>query len=155
MTGNAWQVIAYLSGLSSEEREKEYELTEKKHKRSLNANNLLWKCLDLIAQSLRTDKFSVYLQMLKRYGRFTYVIVKPEAVESMKAQWRETEVLGDIEVNGKKAVQLICYYGSSTLNTKEFSVLLEGVLSEMSEMGLKLPPSDEVQALLAQWEVKK
>lgn len=121
-------------------------------KRSLDANGLLWHCLGALAADMGVDKWQVYLVMLKRYGKFTYVVVKENAVEAMKAQWRECEVVGEVTVNGKKAVQMLCYFGSSTYNTKEFSVLLNGVISEMKELGLDTPTSAEMQAALDRWE---
>lgn len=130
------------------------DISCKKHsrKRSLNANALLWKCLGDIAVALRSDKWSVYLAMLKRYGSFTYVCVKPNAVDMLKRQWRECEEVGEIDINGQKAIQMLCYYGSSTYDTKQFSVLLDGVISEMKEMGLAVPPTQDMRRSLELWE---
>jgi hypothetical protein len=86
--------------------------------------------------------------MLKRYGKYTYICVKPNMVDSVRSQWRETEVVGDVNINGSEAVQMLCYFGSSTLDTQEFSVLLDGVISEMREMGLETPTSREMQMAL-------
>lgn len=123
-----------------------------RNKRSKNANALLWECLGRIASTLRTDKWSVYLQMLKRYGEYTYVCVRPKAVEMLKRQWRECEEIGTIDINGQVAVQMLCYYGSSTYDTKQFSVLLDGVISEMKEMGLDTPTSEQMKQALDAWE---
>jgi hypothetical protein len=130
------------------------KITKYRKKRSLDANGLLWVCLGQIAEVLRTDKWEVYLQMLKRYGKFTYICVKPNVVDAVKAQWRECEIVGEIEVNGKKAIQMLCYFGSSTYNTQEFSVLLDGVISEMREMGLVTPLSEDMKRALEEWERK-
>ncbi len=121
-------------------------------KRSLDANALLWVCLGRMAESLRADKWDVYLNMLKRYGQYTYICVKPGMVEAVKKQWRECEEVGEIDINGQKAIQMLCYFGSSTYNTKEFSILLDGVISEMKEMGLETPASEDMQRALEQWE---
>ncbi len=123
-----------------------------REKRSLDANGLLWHCLQEIAVALKTDKWSVYLMMLKRYGKFTYVVVKPNVVEAMKSQWRESEVVGEIDINGKKGMQMLCYFGSSTYNTKEFSVLLDGVISEMKEIGLQPPTTQDMRRALEEYE---
>ena len=123
-------------------------------KRSLDANGLLWACLGEMAVATRADKWDIYLMMLKRYGKFTYVCVKPEALEDLKHQWRETEVVGELTINGKKAVQVLCYFGSSTYNTKEFSVLLDGVISEMQDLGLQPPASEDMKRALEMWEAK-
>ena len=123
-----------------------------REKRSLDANALLWSCLGEIATVLRTDKWEVYLQMLKRYGKYTYICVKPNVVDAMKAQWRESEEIGKIDINGKEAVQMLCYFGSSTYDSKEFSALLDGVISEMCEIGLQPPASGDMKRALEQWE---
>ena len=138
-----------VSGLTGDIRLKAVKWREK---RSLNANGLLWKCLDKIAESLNTDKWPIYLMMLKRYGKFSYVLVKPEAVQAMQDSWRESEVIGDIDVNGDNAVQMLCYYGSHTYDTKEFSRLLSGVISEMKEMGIPTPEEEDMDRALKEWE---
>ena len=122
-------------------------------RRSLDANAYLWVLLQKIAEVLRTDKWSVYLQMLKRYGQFTYIVVKPGAVEAVKKQWRECEEIGEIDVNGTKALQMLCYYGSSTYDTKEMSVLIDGVVSECKELGIETLPPAELQRIKEQWGV--
>jgi hypothetical protein len=128
------------------------EIKQHREGRSLNANALLWKCLGEIAGALRTDKWSLYLQMLKRYGEYTYICVPPKAVDMVKKQWRECEELGPISVNGREAVQMLCYYGSSTYDTAQFSRLLDGVIDEMKEMGLNPPTSEDMRRSLEEWE---
>ena len=128
-----------------------------KERRSLNANALLWKCLGDIAKEMTvrgapTDKWDVYLDMLKHYGKYTYICVPPKAVNDMKKQWREVEVIGDIDINGRTATQLLCYFGSSTYDTKEFSVLLDGVIAEMINLGLTPPMPKDLEIALEQWE---
>jgi len=147
MTGNTDELIRWLT---TQDRDSVWDIVLHKEKRSVNANALLWKMLGEIATALRTDKWSVYLTMLKRYGTFTYICVKPKAVEAVKKQWRECEVIGDITINGDPAVQMLCYYGSSTMNTKEFSVLLDGVISEMREIGLETPADRDLQRAIEQ-----
>ncbi len=117
-------------------------------KRSLDANALLWACIGKIAENVKADKWDVYLEMLKRYGQYTYVVVKPNIVDEFRQQWRETQVVGEIDIHGQKGIQMLCYFGSSMYNSKEFSVLLDGVLDEMEGMGLSRPlPSDIRRAL--------
>ncbi len=123
-------------------------------KRSLTANAFLWACIGDIAKSMYPpgDKWEIYLKLLRRYGKYTYIVLRPEAVDRMRAAWRESEVIGDIDVNGEKGVQLLCYYGSSTYDSKEMSVLLDGTVSEMKEMGLTPPPTEEMLMAIKQME---
>lgn len=122
-------------------------------KRSLDANATLWFCLGKIAAALGADKWDIYLEALKRYGKFTHIVVKEQAVAEVRKQWRECEDMGKAWVIGEQGkpvegVQMLCYYGSSTYNTEEFSHLLNGVISEMVEMGLEPPSSLEVREAL-------
>lgn len=150
MTGTAEEIIKWLL---SQDREKVFDLSPHKERRSLNQNALLWECLGQIATALRADKWDVYLQMLKRYGTYTYICVKADAVEAVKKQWREVEEIGRGKLNGQDAVELLCYFGSSTMTGQEFSVLLDGVKSEMKEMGLPTPDR-EIERVLKQLEDK-
>lgn len=136
------------------ENDTDLDIKAEKHrkKRSRNANALLWECLGRIAAVLRTDKWDVYLKMLRRYGEYTYICVKPKAVEMLKRQWRECESIGEININGMPAVQMLCYYGSSTYDTRQFAVLLDGVISEMKELGLETPEEETLRLSLEQWE---
>ena len=141
----------------------EVDVKEYRPHRSKDANALLWACLSDIERalndgcrqtSIRESTWEIYLRMLRRYGKYTYILVKPEAVESVKKQWREAEVYREQESNGQPVVQMICYYGSSTYNSAEMSHLLDGVISEMEEMGLQRPTSAEMKRVMEEWEKK-
>ena len=127
------------------------ECKEYRKKRSLDANGMLWAICTQIANAIKSSKDEVYLTMLERYGVFTHVIVKPEAVERIKQEWRTCRVLGEVTVNGKTGVQIQCYYGSHLYDSKEFSVLLEGVISEAREMGIEVISEQDKQLLIQEW----
>lgn len=150
LTGTAKDLTFRLARIA-EDDDKVYDLVLHKEKRSINANALLWHCIGQIAAKMRIDKWDVYLDMLKHYGTYTYVLCKPKAVDKMRELWRETEVLGEVTVGGEKAIQLLCYYGSSTMNTKEFSVLLDGVIQEMRNLGIEPPTSKQMEEALLAW----
>ena len=122
--------------------------------RSKDANALLWHCIGEIANVVGETNWKVYLSLLKDYGQFTYICVHPQAVEAVKKQWREVVELGEISINGTKAVQLLCYYGSSTYNTAEFSRLLDGTMEEMRQIGLTPPADEQIERSLREWERK-
>lgn len=128
------------------------KVVKHREKRSLDANKMLWACIGDIAGAVGADKWDIYLQVLRSYGKYTYIVVKENAVDAVKAQWRECEVIGDMIVNGQRAVQMLCYFGSSTYNTQEFSRLLNGVIYEMKEVGLEPPMSEDMRAALERWD---
>ena len=123
-----------------------------RRKRSRDANAMLWACIGEMAAAVKGDKWEIYLRLLRRYGQYTYIVAKPGAVEAVKRQWRETEVVGESEIGGQKAVQLLCYFGSHTYDAAEFSKLLDGTISEMKEMGLTPPPTEEMRRALKKWD---
>jgi hypothetical protein len=124
-----------------------------REKRSLDANAYLWVMLQKMAESLLTDKWTLYLRMLRTYGQFTYIVAKPAAVEAIKKQWRECEEVGEIEVNGSKAVQMLCYYGSSTYDTIQMSKLIDGVVSECKDLDIETIPPEELRKMKERWGV--
>ncbi|CDC47089.1 putative uncharacterized protein [Clostridium sp. CAG:58] len=137
-------------------RDKLLNLTAKIHreKRSLDANAYAWVLMQKIAEAIHTDKWTVYLMMLERYSPvFTHIIVRPEAVERVKGEWRTVKVLGPIQVNGSSGIQLQCYFGSSTFDSKEMSSFIDGIVSECKEMGIETLPPDEIERMRREWGI--
>lgn len=127
------------------------EIKPYRAKRSLNANGMLWVILGQMAEVLRTDKDDVYLTMLERYGQYTPVIVKPEAVEKLKREWRTVREIGRGKIGKDEGVQLLCYYGSHTYDSREFSILLNGVIDEANALGIDTMTEAEKNLLLEEW----
>ena len=128
------------------------EVEEYRNRRTRDANACLWWCIQRIAQAINTDSWSVYISMLHRYGSFTTVTVKEEALNDLRRKWREVDEIGNRIINGRTYVDANLYFGSSTYNVQEFAHLLEGVISEMKEMGLETPLPDDIRYALERWE---
>lgn len=122
-----------------------------RNKRSLDANAYCWVILQKIAEVLHQDKWNVYLEMLGKYGVFTHIIVKPNVVDKVKEEWRTVKELGEVSVNGMTGIQLQCYFGSSTYNTKEMSVLIDGIVYEAKELGIETLPPEELERMKIEW----
>jgi hypothetical protein len=110
--------------------------------------------LQKIAEVLHTTKDDVYLEMLSRYGVFTHIVVKPNVVDRVKAEWRTVRELGEVTINGKTGIQLQCFFGSSTYDSREFSVLLDGVISEAKELGIETLSQSEADRMIREWGKK-
>lgn len=127
------------------------QINVKRKKRSLDANAYLWVLLGELARVLHTDKDELYLQMLERYGVYTHIVVKPQAVEKVKAEWKAVRELGPVTINGQTGIQLQCYFGSHTYDSKEFSRLLDGVIDECRALGLETRSDAELDRMLEEW----
>lgn len=124
-------------------------------KRSLDSNAYAWVLMQKIAEAIHTDKETVYLNCLQKYSRaFTHVIVKENAVERMKELYRTCVDLGEVTVNGQTGHQLQVYYGSSSFDSLEMSVFIDGIVSECKELDIETLPPDELERMKTMWGAK-
>ena len=135
------------------------EIKQYRKARSLDANAMLWACLGDISAVTGIDKWSLYIKYLRECGQYTMIDIKAEALPMFKRVYRECELVGSRYVDGEEILQVLCYYGSSNYDSKEFSILLDKVISDMKEAGLDVPTSKEMERALEIWqneqEIKK
>ena len=96
-SGDIRKEVADLKNILADGKELTAEIKQYRKKRSLNANALLWTLLQKMADVLHTTKDELYIQMLDRYGVFTFVVVKPSVVDRVKQEWRTVRELGEIQ----------------------------------------------------------
>jgi hypothetical protein len=143
--------IADLKAVIKSGKKLSVEIKPYRASRSLDSNAYLWVLLSKLADILHSSKDELYLLMLERYGVFTHVIVKLAAVDRIIREWRTVRNLGEVHINGQTGVQLQCYFGSSTYDSKEMSVLIDGVVSECKEVGIETLPPDELARMNEEW----
>lgn len=136
-------------------KDKELSLKVKPYrkKRSLDANAYFWVIVGKIADKLNSDIYKIYIDLLKSYGVFTHIVVKKHVVEKIKSEWRYCEVQGEVLVNGSVGVQIMCFFGSSTYDTKEMSRLIDGAVYEAKELGIEVLSDEEIQRMKERWGV--
>lgn len=157
MWGNPTLTITAPPGMDFKEFTGLWEVEIKRHrqKRSLNANALLWKCIGSMAEILGVSNDEVYLQMLEQYGVQKFLVVKPEAVESIRQLFRIVHELGGVSVNGKKGMQLRCIVGSSQYDTAQMARLLNGTIYECEQIGAFVPDKQDIGASLDLWQKER
>lgn len=133
------------------------ELKPWRSRRSTTANGLLWHCIGVIANAQlgeqKLEPFEIYKSLLRKYGQFTMIRVKANAVEAFRRSYREVDEVGRwCDADGTEWVDLLCYFGSSQYDAHEFGMLLDGVIDDMKQAGLETPPSEEMRRVLAQLE---
>ena len=156
MVGTIDQIIQYLF---KQDKTKQYEVIEYKPKRSLNANAYCWVLCDLIAKKITMQnavitKEDVYRDAILNIGTFEPMIIEEKAYDNFKRIW-EKQGLGFLiqEVSRKdKCIKVHCYYGSSTYNTKEMSLLIELLVQEARELEIETKTKEEINSLLERWE---
>lgn len=81
------------------------------------------------------------------------MIVEEKAFENFKRIW-EKQGLGFLiqEVTRKdKCIKVHCYYGSSTYDTKEMSLLIELLVEEAKQLNIEVKTEQEIESLLKMW----
>ncbi len=125
------------------------ELKKYRKKRSLNSNNYAWELITQIANVIRSNKEEVYLLMLKRYGQSQMISVLEDIDVSKFLKYYEEA--GESTLNGKNFKHYKVYTGSSEMDTKQMSILIDGIVSEAKELGIETKPQEEIDSLLEQW----
>lgn len=144
--------IEALNLLLNDEKKKECKIGYYRQKRSLNSNSYAWKLCTEIANVLRSNKDDVYLQMLKRYGQSSVVSVIDEAVPMFLKSVKYTEIFGHGKVNGKNFTHIKVFVGSSSFDTREMSIFLDGIISECTELKIPTLTPAEIEKLKENWE---
>ena len=129
-----------------------------RNKRSLDANSYMWVLCDKIAKTLCKDgtittKEDVYKDGITQIGSFEPFIVQEKSFDKFKRIW-EKQGLGFIvqEVSKKdKCVRVNCYYGSSTYDTKEMSLLIELLVELAKSLDIETKSEKEIESLLNSW----
>jgi hypothetical protein len=130
-----------------------------RNKRSLDANGYMWVILRAMAEKLRTTDKEIYKEMIRRVGQVTILPVKDEAIETFIKRWEangdgwQVDVIGECR-NTNGYSNLRCYYGSSVYDIKEFSVLLDEVITEAKELGIDTATPEEIERLKQQYGEK-
>ena len=160
LSGN-WEITfsveENITGYIDKIKDKLLRITVKQYreKRSLDSNAYAWVLMQKIAEAVHSDKWSVYLDMLEKYSRaFTHVIVRPDVVPRFEAEWRTVRNLGEISVNGQTGIQMQLYFGSSTFDTKEMSVFIDGLIEECRQLEIETLPPNEIERMKREWGVE-
>ena len=143
MIGNAKAIIQWL--FDQQDAEKLYDIKEKKSKRSLTANAYYWSLLNQLASVMRTSSEEVHFMMLRRYGVYEVVSVRSDI--NIKGYFKYYKEIGHGTVDGKDFCHYKIYKGSSEMDSKEFSILLDGLISECEDQGIPVLTPDEVAKL--------
>lgn len=130
-------------------KEGNYEIERKRKKRSVDANALCWKLCTEIANVLRTDKDSIYIDMLKKYGQSDIISVL--SVVDVKGYFKYYDVFGKGYVNNKEFTHYKVYKGSSEYDTREMSILLDGIIDEAKNLDIDVISEREKTLLLEEW----
>lgn len=113
------------------------EIKEPKSKRSIQQNKMLWELIHLIAKKQNQDDMEVYCEVLERADALSdYIITATEMEDALRKTFRGVKFIRKQIVNNKECNIYKVYLGSSKMNTKEMSELLDITIQLCSELGI-------------------
>lgn len=133
------------------DRDKIYrlEINLYRNKRSLNANAFCWKMCSEIANKTRLSKEEVYLNMLKHYGQSELVSVLSNI--DVTGYFKYYEVAGKSILNNKEFTHYKIFKGSSEYDTREMSILIDGIIQECTNLGIPTINDRELERIKGEW----
>lgn len=134
MVGTQKQVINWLL---EQDNKKFYEVKEKKTTRSLQQNKMLWELIHKIAKQQNQSDMEVYCALLERADALSdYIITATEMEDALRRTFRGVRFMRKQVVNDKECNIYKVYIGSSKMNTKEMTELLDITIQMCSELGI-------------------
>lgn len=113
------------------------EIKEAKSTRSLQQNKMLWELIHKIAKVQSQDDIEVYCTLLERADALSdYIITATEMEEALRKTFRGVKFIRKQVVNDKECNIYKVYIGSSKMNTKEMTELLDITIQLCSELGI-------------------
>lgn len=149
MIGTAKELIKRLVELPDD---KKYEVKEYKEHRSLNANNYYWQLVTELGNVLGMDKEWLHFLLLQKYGQSEMISVVAEV--DMKDYLKYYTEAGESILNGKTFKHYKVYKGSSEMDRKEMSILINGLVEECQIQGIETKTPAEINSLLERWDNK-
>ena len=131
------------------------EIKKHREKRSLDANAYMWALVGKIAEAMipPLPKEDVYLEMLRRYGQSGMVSIAEKYIDQFQREYKYCDELGRSELNGKMFVHYRFYIGSSKYDSKEMSLLVDGVVSEAKALGIDTDTPEMIAKIKEEWKV--
>ena len=116
------------------------ELKEIKTKRSLQQNKLMWSLIRKIAShdDMQQEPEEIYISALEEANlKCTYLLAPKEAEDELKRNFRAVKVVRPEQYKGRDMIVYKCFLGSSKLNTKEMSQLIEIIKYWAEDLGIE------------------
>lgn len=137
-------------------RDQALDLDVKKHRnrRSLDANAYAWVLIGKLAETLRIDREDVYKNAIRAIGgTSTIVCVQDKALDALQEGWKAKGIGWQTETMPSKVdgcTNVILYYGSSTYDTNQMSLLIDHLVQDAKDQGIETLPPAELERMLGQ-----
>ena len=146
------RILDYIAKL---DEDSDFELTidKVKAKRSKDANRYFWELIGQLSAKVGIPSEDIYRVYIKDIGgNYEVVPIRNDAVEVWIKNWRQKgigwqcEIIGDSKLTGYTNV--ICYYGSSTYDTRQMSRLIDLCVQDCKTQGIETATPQELALMI-------
>ena len=142
-----------LDSIATLDENKDYVLTIANDKRSNDANSYYWTLIGKLAEKIGIPPKAIYRTHIKDVGgNYEVVPIRDDAVETWIKNWQGkgigwvSESIGQSKLRGYTNV--ICFYGSSTYDTKQMSRLIDLCIQDCKAQGIETMTPNQLAALI-------
>ena len=150
------RILEFIAGLDDGT---EYELTISKPKnaRSNEANAYYWTLIGKLSEKIGIPPQEIYKTHIKDVGgNYEVVPIREDAVETWQKNWQKKglgwvcESLGESKLRGY--TNMICFYGSSTYDSRQMSRLVELCIESCKEQGIETMTPNELARMMESYK---
>lgn len=132
-----------------QDKDKKLEIKIYRPKRGLKANAYYWELLNELANVLKLGNDELHFMLLQKYGQVQMVSVL--ATIDVSGYFKYYTEAGESNLNGKLFKHYKVYKGSSEMDSREMSVLINGLVEECKAQNIRTKPQEEINSLLESW----
>ena len=114
-------------------------------KRTKSMNSYYWVLVNQLANELRTSKDELHEQLIKRYSQRDYISLLAHINPSDYFPYYEYQ--STYKHNNNTFKSYLVFKRSSDMDKQEFSILLDGLISECKECGISTMTPEQVAEL--------
>lgn len=142
------RILDFISNLD-EDTEYELTITKPKNPKSNDANAYYWALIGKLSEKINVSPRDIYCHHIQDIGgNYEIVPIRDDAVETWKRNWTRKglgwvcESLGESKFRGY--TNMICFYGSSTYDSRQMSRLIDLCIEDCKAQGIEtLTPSQK------------
>lgn len=126
------------------------EIEVKRRKRSKNSNSYFWTLLQQLCEELNLDVIQEYKKRIKDLGIFRQWEIDTKNVPTFIKTWEDQGIAWFCEIVeeiGNKTI-INAYYGSSSYNSKQMSVLIDNLVQDCNSVGIQTMSDEEIKELI-------
>lgn len=130
------------------------EIKKHRKRRSLDANAYAWVLIGKIAEKMHIDREEVYRNAIRAIGgTSTIICIQDKALDVLLEGWRSRGIGWQAETMPSKVegcTNVILYYGSSTYDTLQMSLLIDHIVQDAKALGIETLTPRELEEMLGQ-----